>query len=367
MKILYDHQIFTTQKYGGISRYFYELIKAFETMEDVQTDIPLLISNNYYISDKNYVKHMNFFKNKEFRGKHRLMLMLNKPNMISELKKQDFDVLHITYYNSYFLKYLGNKPFVLTVYDMIHEKFQNMFPSNDKTSLYKKILIEKASKIIAISQSTKNDLIEFFDVDPSKIEVIYLANSMVLTETIKLTATIPKNYLLFVGSRAGYKNFDRFIYSSEKLLKENYDLSIVCAGGGQFNEYEISLFNKLNIRDKVYQYNLDDELLAHFYKNASLFIFPSLYEGFGIPVLEAFACECPLVCSNTSSLPEIAADAAEYFDPYSEASMHNAMNNVLNDSIYRQKLVDNGNKRLKLFSWEQTAIYTKKVYESVIK
>ena len=367
MKILYDHQTFTLQKYGGISRYFYELIKYFKKKKDIHIDVSLFFSNNHYISEKKDVNHMQFFPNNEFRGKQRLMLPINKMISIMSIKQQDFDLFHPTYYDPYFLKYIDKKPFILTVYDMTHEKFNGMFLPNDKTTQNKRLLCEKASKIIAISQSTKNDLIELFGIEESKIEVIYLGNSMILDNTVDLDDTVPKKYILFVGSRSGYKNFDTFIKSVSLLLKEHSDLSVVCIGGGKFSNQEISLLEKLNIKNKVFQFNLEDNVLAKFYSNALMFVFPSLYEGFGIPILEAFACRCPLVCSDTSSLPEIAEDGAKYFDPYQEESIYNAMKTVLFDNVRKELLVKNGTERLKYFSWEETAKQTKKVYESIIK
>lgn len=367
MKILYDHQIFTTQKYGGISRYFYELIKEFKGIDSIKTTVSLLLSNNHYISDKKYVNHIGFFPNSEFRGKIRLNTIINKFASIREIKKQNFDIFHPTYYDPYFLSYMSSKPFVLTVYDMIHEKNSEFFSDHGVTSKNKRCLVERSTKIIAISESTKNDLIELYDVDASKIEVIYLGNSMIPNDKMVSDFSIPEMYILFVGSRGGYKNFNTFIKSISTLLDENVGLSVVCVGGGGFNVGELSLFSKLNIQEKIFQYNLDDEVLAQFYRNAIMFVFPSLYEGFGIPILEAFACECPLVCSNTSSLKEIADDGAEYFDPYSEQSIYNATEKVLNSLVERTRLINNGTKRLLHFSWEKTAEKTLKVYESIIK
>ena len=353
--------------YGGISRYFYELTNAFDAMHNVKTNISLVVSNNHYISDKKYVQYIDFLPNKHFRGKQRLFNLFNKPNSILKLKQQNFDVFHPTYYDPYFLNYIGSKPFVLTVYDMIHEKFNDMFLENDTTSKNKRLLCKKASKIIAISQSTKKDLTELFGIDEAKIEVVYLGNSMVLGDVIVSDMEVPKKYILFVGSRGGYKNFDRFVRSAASLLNDNADLSVVCVGGGKFNSNELNLFKKLNVESKLFQFNLDDNLLAQFYAKALMFLFPSLYEGFGIPILEAFACQCPLVCSNTSSLPEIAGDGAEYFDPYSEESIYNAIKTVLVDDVKKELLVKNGTERLKYFSWEETAKQTKNFYESVIK
>lgn len=367
MKILYDYQTFTLQNYGGISRYFFELVKYFNKNKDMYINVSLLFSNNHYISDKKDINYIQFLPSTEFRGKHRLLLSINKIISIISIKKQNFDLFHPTYYDPYFLKYIDQKPFVLTVYDMTHEKFSDMFLPNDKTTQNKRSLCAKASKIISISQSTKNDLIELFGIEESKIEVIYLGNSMLLDNTVDLDDAVPKKYILFVGSRSSYKNFDTFIKSASLLLKEHSDLSLVCVGGGRFSNQEISLFEKLDIKNKVFQFNLNDNLLAQFYAKALMFVFPSLYEGFGIPVLEAFACRCPLVCSNTSSLPEIAGNGAEYFDPYSEESIYNAMKKILESDEEKDRLIKNGTERLKYFSWELTAKQTKKVYEGVLK
>ncbi|WP_321777751.1 glycosyltransferase family 1 protein [Sulfurimonas sp.] len=364
---MYDYQIFSLQKYGGISRYFYELIKQYECIENIEVKVPLLVSNNHYISDKRYVQHINLLPNKEFRGKHRLLAPINKINSIQKIKMKNYDVFHPTYYDPYFLKYIGATPFILTVYDMIHEKFSEFVSKNDLAANNKKILLEKASKIIAISENTKKDLIEIFKISAEKITVVHLATSMKINNDFKIKIKLPSKYILFVGTRQGYKNFSKFIKAVSKIIDKEMDLYILCVGAGKFTSDEINLFNELSIKDKVLQFDLDDESLSQFYKNALMFVFPSLYEGFGIPILEAFACQCPLVCSNTSSFPEVAEDAAEYFDPYSELSIYQAIENVLENEEQRKLLVENGTKRLKYFSWEQTALETKKVYESTMK
>jgi len=249
---------------------------------------------------------------------------------------------------------------------MIHEKFSDMFSPTDKTTEQKRLLVEKATKIIAISQSTKKDLIELFGTDESKIEVVYLGNSMFPKENISIGYDIPKKYLLFVGGRGAYKNFERFIKSITELLNQDKELFVVCTGGGKFSNYEIEQFKELGISKQILQFNLDDDSLAYFYKNALAFIFPSLYEGFGISVLESFACGCPLLCSDVSSLPEVAGEVAWYFDPYSEESIRDAVLRILDDTNLRKDLINKGYQQLKKFSWKQTAEQTKKIYESVL-
>lgn len=365
MRILYDHQIFTSQKYGGVSRYFYELINFFNHEENIDVKTSIIFSNNYYISNKKDVYHIGFFPNNAFKGKQRVMSKINEINSIINLKKQNFDVFHPTNYNPYFIDYIEDKPFVVTIYDMIHEKLSSMFSVDNTTTEQKKLLCSKASKIIAISKNTKKDLIELFNIEESKIEVIHLANSLILDDQMDMD--IPEKYILFVGSRDGYKNFYTFINSISLLLNEDLGLLIVCAGGGEFNSQELLLFKKLNIETRVLQFNLTDKVLAQFYAKALLFVFPSLYEGFGIPILESFSCSCPLVCSNTSSFPEIAGNAAEYFDPYCEESIYMAVKKVLYSTEDKEKLIKNGTERLKLFSWQKTAEQTKMVYENVFK
>lgn len=367
MKVKYDHQVFEVQKYGGISRYFYELVNQFDTLDEVETNITLLLSNNYYISEKNYTRHLDFLSKKQFRGKQRLFNYINKPFAIQQLKKQNFNLFHPTYYDPYFLKYIGSNPFVVTVFDMIHEIFPDMFSNNDKTSKNKQLLVEKAAKIIAISENTKKDLIEIFGTDDSKIEVVYLGNSMFPDFKTDDKFKIPKNYILFVGSRGGYKNFEKLIKSISARLNEDKNFCVVCAGGGKFNFKELEFFASLNITNQIVQYDLDDASLAYLYQNAQLFVFPSLYEGFGIPILESFACHCPILCSNTSSLPEIAGDGAYYFDPYSEESIRNSVNKVLEDRYLKDQLRQKGALRLKQFNWKKTAIETKNIYKSVLK
>ncbi len=226
--------------------------------------------------------------------------------------------------------------------------------------------MSRAAKVIAISESTKTDLIEIFDVDASKIEVIYLASALVNDPASEASISCPEKYLLFVGRRGGYKNFATFFEAAIELLKNDSDLYIVCAGGGRFTSAEVGLFNSTGLASRIVQYDISDSTLAQLYRSAQCFVFPSLYEGFGIPVLEAFSCGCPLLCSNVSSLPEIAGGAALLFDPHSPESIYAALTQVLNSASLQQQLRDAGHLREKQFSWEKTARDTKKLYQNVV-
>lgn len=356
------------QKYGGISRYFYEIITNFNNMSDIETSISILFSNNYYLSNKELVEYFNFLPFVEFRGKQKIFNFFNQVVSAKKLKQKNFDLFHPTYYDPYFLKYHSGIPFVLTVHDMIHEKFPNMFSPYDKTSANKRFLAEKAAKIIAISESTKKDIIDLWGVNPTKIDIVYHGNSLSFDNIIDndFIKQLPKRYVLFVGSRVGYKNFINFLEATSILLMKDKELSLICVGGGHFTELELKKIKALNIANQVYQYNTNDKILSSLYHNAVAFVFPSLYEGFGLPVLEAFACECPVLCSNTSSFTEIGDNAVLYFDPYDKDSMLQAMQKIIYDDALRKLLILKGKEQLSKFSWKKTAIETKKVYKSII-
>lgn len=367
MKVLYDHQIFSNQVYGGISRYFYELMTHLSKCRE-DFELSLRYSNNLYIKNSSFIKNNTFFEQVHFRGKHRLLNLINKPCSVKKLKNRDFDIFHPTYYDPYFLDYIGNKPFVLTIHDMVHEIFPTMFPLRDKTPEWKKILVSRATKIIAVSESTKRDIIKLYGIDDQKIEVIYHGNSINVGPYTEVSnIKLPEKYLLFVGDRHIYKNFGNFIKSVSPELKINKTLNIVCGGGKKFTREETNLFKALNINNQVYHYSIvNDEMMAHLYTKALAFVYPSLYEGFGIPILEAFACGCPVIVSNSSSLPEVARDAAAYFDPYDIVSMNETVRRITHDEDLRKRLKEKGFERLKSFSWEKTAEQTKEVYRGCV-
>ncbi|MES2545934.1 MAG: glycosyltransferase family 1 protein [Bacteroidota bacterium] len=359
IKVLFDHQTFSLQKFGGISRYFCELMKNLP--EDIVYQNSGLFSNNIYIQENFKGLYKEFFPQKEFIGKR---TMINFPNKIDSLIKcstSNYDVFHPTYYDHYFLK-INKKPFVLTVHDLAHEKFPLLF-KNDPALEFKKQIIYKADHIIAISEFTKKELLLFYNkLNPDRISVIHHGSSLSLKKGILLTNK--ENYLLFTGSRAGYKNFDFLIVAISSLLIK-YDIKLICTGS-PFSMQELILFKENKILDFVlHQYVSDDELFS-LYSNALAFLFPSFYEGFGIPILEAFEASCPLVLSNSSCFPEIAGDAALYFDPHNATEINQSVERIITDLNLRETLVQKGKERLQLFNWSQTALLTSKVYEKLV-
>ena len=379
MKILYDHQIFSYQKLGGASRYFYELMNEFSNIEEIDFHLAIFYSDNEYLKNAAFMKCRDLMKNIQFNERIRLfkiffIYLINKWISKKLICKENYDIFHPTFYDPYF--YPLTKPFVLTILDMIPENFPDMFSSRCLYSRFitnkwikaKKILAQKASKIIAISEHTKKDIIKFYGIDEKKIDVIHLGNSLKQSNTvISHTIKLPDKYVLFVGARSRYKNFDNFIKAMEKILKNYKKLNIVCTGGGKFTSEEIKLFIKLGINDRIHQYSVNDDILGIIYKHAIALVFPSLYEGFGLPVIEAFSCGCPVVLNNSSCFPEIAGDGAIYFDGNDIESIQNIIEKVLYDEALREELICKGRERAKVFTWENTGRKTLSLYKNTVK
>jgi glycosyltransferase involved in cell wall biosynthesis len=356
MKILYDHQVFSWQKFGGVSRYFTELMAHSKGL--FEYELSGVFSENEYI--KKEKKYKPFPLRLSFRGKTRLIGAINKCNSIGKIKEGNYSVLHPTYYDPYILK-VKNRPYVLTVYDMIHELFPWYFTGEERLMENKKILMINAERIIAISNSTKNDILKAYpDIEEDKIAAIHLGTSY---EKMDIKAK-KERYILFTGQRSTYKNFDIFMKAIAPLLLK-YDLRLICTGG-RLNKKEKQNAVNLGIENRIVCKFVTEDDLRELYSRALVFVFPSLYEGFGIPILEAFAAGCPAVLSNTSSLPEVGGDAAVYFDPRSMDEIRTSVEKVVTSPNLRMELAEKGRERLEEFSWERCASETCKVYERTV-
>jgi glycosyltransferase involved in cell wall biosynthesis len=381
MKIIYDHQAFSFEEYGGISRYFSELMKCSSIDPSIEHKLLIKYSNNNYIPENVIVKR--FSPKHRFKGRNRIIEYINRYYSKSSLNSdKDYDLFHPTYYDPYFLKAIDDTPFIITIHDFAHESFPGSFNKLDYTARYKKILALEADRIIAISEFTKNDIMKNYGVPESKIDVIYHASSIssineqhpitkmnnVSTEyEVNKSLQLPENFILYIGKRNTYKNFPFFLKAFKEVLSQKNNYYVVCVGGGKFNRNEINLLEKLHLTDKIMQINADDKSLGYIYSKANVFVFPSLYEGFGIPVLEAFSCGCPAVLSNNTALPEVGGNAALYFDPENIDNLTMVLLKILGDPELRNKLKKEGIERAKLFSWEKTAKKTFEVYKKTIK
>lgn len=368
MKILYDHQIFAIQKFGGISRYFNELMKVSEIGVEIETIDPELFINYARIPvlkqdllsrGVRYLKRRIIYESNLETKKFPIEIK-------NKISNASFDLFHPTYYDPYFLEYT-KKPFVLTVYDMIHEIYKEFFDLNDKTSHYKRLLCEKADQIIAISETTKKDLIEILNVPEEKVHAIPLASSFdsVLPRMPENVADLNK-YILFTGNRNRYKNFYFSLYALADILKSDNDLQLLCTGP-VFSADELLFFKDLGILEKVkHLYLKNDEELAWVYRNAALFIFPSLYEGFGFPLLEAFASDCPVISSPCGSLKEVGENAPLYFNPKDLKDIQSKAIEALYNNTVRSQMINNGRAQFQKFNWEKLRMQTLEVYKLAV-
>jgi glycosyltransferase involved in cell wall biosynthesis len=368
LKIAYDNQIFFFEKYGGISRYFTSLINELVKTEN-QYKIFSCIHVNEYLSSlsKNIVKGYKF--DRYPHKTTRLFKIFSSLVNDIQISKWKPDILHETFYsNNQSTK--NHIPIVITIHDMIHELYPEMFKNNDNTSFKKRKSVQRADKIICVSEKTKHDLINILSVPESKISVIYHGFTPLMTnlQFYKCNISLPSQpYLLYVGKRQGYKNFLNYIkaISISISLKKNFKL--VFFGGGAFTESEINLLFKLGFSHKDYCYiEGNDYILNDLFKNAAAFIYPSLYEGFGLPLLEAMHCSCPIIASNSGSIPEIAGDAAQYFDPNSLDDIVLNICNVVYSNDRIDSLIYNGQNQLKKYSWEKAASLTNILYKNLL-
>lgn len=366
MKIVYDYQIFAAQRYGGISRYFFELARGLAEVAvgDVKININSPFYVNNYLFDASDSLELLGIHLPVFRGAERFCRLANLAVSPVFMKALQPDIVHETYYSSRSSAPRSCRT-VITVYDMIHELFPQSFSEKDKTCAVKRQAVERADHVICISEHTRQDLVRLLDVPVEKTSVVHLGFSLTASCIDDEKAPV-RPYLLYVGMRGGYKNFETLLqaYASQPWLKENFDL--VAFGGGDFTAYERSVIERLNVVAQVRQQGGSDQVLATCYKQAALFVYPSLYEGFGIPPLEAMSYGCPVVCSNTSSIPEVVGAAAKMFDPCSAESLAAALLEVLQSSETCEELRRLGLARVKEFSWHRCALETHAIYQQVL-
>ena len=249
---------------------------------------------------------------------------------------------------------------------MIPEVLPSQFPfGNPHQGKFE--MARRCSGIIAISDATKADILRLMPGLRAKVVSIPLAVDVAQFRTLSQSAAqVSGDYILFVGHRHTYKNFCRFSEAAASILASNAGLRLFCAGGGRFTDSEELPFRKAGVLKRVEQRQVTDEQLASLYKGARCFVFPSLYEGFGLPILEAFSLETPVALSDTPCFREVAGNAAVYFDPEDVNSIRQTIAELLKHGGLRRASIANGTKRLAEFSWERTAELTARFYRELL-
>lgn len=357
MKVLYDYQGFI-QHHGGVSRYHVELIKNLRRM-GVECDVPFLLSENVYLDEAN-IRHLNPLSNWKHPMKNNAFKWLDQKNCLRMICKGNFDIFHPTFLNPYYVGHTKGKPVIPTMHDLNNEKFPDYLDSSIVAAKRKKVL-ENADHIIAISQQTKNDLIQFYNVEEKQISVVYhgIDQNKYFTDKKRL---FEKPYILYVGGRNRYKNFSTFL---KGFALVHDDIDLVCTGVA-FNSEELKLIIDLHLEQKIHQKFVSNEQLNQLMAQAVAFVYPSIAEGFGMPILEAFRCGCPCIISDIMCFHEVAGDVAQYFNPKEPEDIATVISRTINDEQLLASLRKRGFERMADFSWERTAKETLKVYNKFI-
>jgi glycosyltransferase involved in cell wall biosynthesis len=367
MNIAYDYQIFNHQRYGGISRYFCELARRIDRIPGTEARVVAGWHVNRYLEQFNPELTIGR-RRPQIGGLDRLLNGVSKRrNSVwsdAYLRRHPTDILHYTFYYPNAQSHGAVR--VLTVYDMIHERFRESMPPGEERLINAKVAaIDQADWIICPSENTKRDLQEFCDVDPSKITVILHGHEM-MVETVQLPSAewLDRPYILYVGDRGWYKNFDRLLQAYASRFSQ--DFRLVCFGSTPFDPIEQQRIAKLGLNSQqVCWTSGSDPKLRGMYQQAALFVYPSLYEGFGYPPLEAMSLNCPVACSQVSCFPETVAHAAELFDPQDVDSIGEAIYRVLSSPKRQAELVELGKQRLQHFSWQSCAEAHHRLYQSL--
>ena len=381
MNILFDYQAFEMQPFGGVSKSYAKIISHLKSM-GVDARIAIKESDNEHLIQTGIApsikpfgtKHRHWFGSRKlFRGQKRItrtiltpfgckndFLSINQDYCIKQLKKQKFDIFEPTFFDSYFLPYLKNKPFVLTVHDMIPE----ILGVDEPQVVQKKLLCPLAAHIHVPSQNTKNDLVCILNIDLEKITVT--PHGSPDPPTTQYPSPYPFPYLLYVGARWSYKNFAPFVKECAITIAKYPEIHVVCTGSS-FSPEEEKLIADCGLTQHFLQTHANEQSLQALYQNAIAFVYPSAYEGFGIPILEAFVCGCPVILNNASCFPEVGGGAAIYFDINRRGDLAEHIEAFLQASEQdRAVMIARGRERAKIFSWEESARKLSHVYQTII-
>ena len=367
MRILYDGIIYSYQTAGGISRYFANLISRLPaSVTPMMTatrgkgiSFPTHPNFELHLRDHRLAPHIGRWAAKAW-NQHCFRKLSQTANV---------SIYHPTYYTSVMGKRIVAPavPTVLTVHDLIHERFREMLDPDGEHAELKRRAIERADAVICVSENTKADLLEYYRVDEAKISVIYhgseLANS--LADDIAFDAEQP--YFFYVGSRDRYKNFGLLLDAYRRVVVRRPELGLRVAGP-QFTQDELRAIGERGLERKVIHCGqVSDAELAKMYRQSLALVYPSLYEGFGIPPLEAMCCGTAVIASNCSSLPEVVGDAGMLFDPESVEQLTDCLAQIADDRELRAALIQRGHQQAAKFSWERMATETWSVYQQLTK
>lgn len=361
MQVLYDGHIYLMQAAGGVNRYFANLIGRLPA--DVIPHLTMCGSRSVNFPMNSRLRVHNYRRFRPASVSYRL----EKLFFDYTSKARHYDLAHPTYYTllsrSEFGKY--RCPVVLTVWDMIHELFPAELDPQGRQAEEKRRAVMAAQAVICISENTKNDLLERYPVAPDKVWVTHLASEIDASLANGPEPVPTRPYYLYVGLRYRYKNFNGLLAAFARMRSAPPGFAL-CVVGAPFTDSEKKLIAELGVGEAIEHYEqVTDAHLAKLYHRSVAFVYPSLYEGFGIPPLEAMSCGTPVVAANRSSIPEVVGDAGLLFDPENTDELTDILTTLAEDSSQRERLIAKGRERAKAFSWDKTVAQTLGIYREV--
>jgi glycosyltransferase involved in cell wall biosynthesis len=365
MKVLFDQQVTSFQRYGGVSRYVLALLRELNRLPQVTAQLMAPAHLNRYIQPDDALHPLSFRLDSLQRG-IRFRGMATEPLFRLAAALSRPDIVHETAYMRQAATRRHGPAIVTTLHDMILERYPALFERASQQIAERRLALQRAQAIVCISENTRQDLLTRYPEFESKAHVVWHG-----VDTLTAAASSPapgtRPYLLYVGTRGGYKNFGRLLlaFGSSPALKRDFQL--LCFGGGPLLDSERGEMDRAGLaEDSIIQTEGNDRQLASAYRNARLFVFPSEYEGFGMPLTEAMVQGCPIACSRASSFPEVAADAAVYFDPLDVDALRSALETLaLNDDRHRD-MSARSSARATQFSWARCAGETAAVYRQAL-
>ena len=361
MRVAVDEQIFAIQPYGGISRLFAELARQYASsvipdLELLPQDAPII---NRYVLDDPLVR--DALKAREARNEWTALARYFSRISV----KTNCDVVHNTFYLPHGLAPTRGAKRIVTVHDMIPELMPQTRRRLDLLTM-KRRYVESADQVICVSEATREDLRKVYGHIKAPVTVVHHGVDPRFRSGVERIGELPTRYVLFVGNRGQYKDAD-VLFEAFARMNIKDDLMLVCAGGGTFSRDEQQRLQALGIAKQVMHLELNDDAMASAFSNAEIFVFPSRFEGFGLPAIEAMACGTPTILADATSLPEVGSDAAAYFEPGNVAELASTMKELLNNSALRVELSEKGKTRADEFTWRRTAEQTADVYRLAIE
>lgn len=368
--VLVDGSVYRFAPSGGAFVYLNELFKHFPTHPDLEielvtpsgTELPKNFAAPSASVSTGPVPTLSWFPN----GKIKELLRPIKRGIERLFWRKRAKGQATIYHSVWYYPFPDTKiPSIVMVHDLISEKFPELYPTqmHSQMNQSKHESINKATHFIAVSECTKKDLVEMYGVDPKKVDVVYHGvDHQVFFPLQNRTTAAP--YFLYVGGRLNHKNFERFAIAFGE--SETFSTHRVICAGFPWSAEEKEFLKKNGLTEKISLIESPTtEKLRDLYQNAEAFVFPSLYEGFGIPLIEAMACGTPVLCSNTGPMPEIAQKAALYFDPLSVSEIRTALEKSTQPQ-YQKALRKAGLERARAFDWQKTSEGTLQVYRKVL-